>query len=42
MKEGFDPAVVEDPIWFANPETGTYEQLTPEAHEKIVSGAFKF
>lgn len=42
VKEGFDPAVVEDPIWFANPETGTYEQLTPEAHEKIVSGAFKF
>ena len=42
VKDGFDPAKVSDPIWFANPETGTYEPLTKEAHKKILAGDFKF
>ncbi len=42
VKEGFDPSEVDDPIWFADPEAGTYKPLTPEAYGVVISGEYKF
>ena len=42
VKEGFDPAAVNEPLWYYDPETNKYEPLTPDAHETILSGAVKF
>jgi len=42
VKEGFDPSEVDDPIWFADPEAGTYKPLTPEAYGAVISGEYKF
>jgi len=37
-KEGFDPAVVADPIYVALPGAGRYEPLDAELCERIVNG----
>jgi len=42
VKEGFDLNQVNDPIWFLNPETKTYEQLTVKSHERILAKQFRF
>jgi fatty-acyl-CoA synthase len=42
VKEGFDPSEIDDPIWFADPEAGTYKPLTPEAYGAVISGEYKF
>ncbi len=38
VQEGFDPSVVHDEIWFANPETRRFERLDPALYRRIVSG----
>ncbi len=42
VKEGFDPSEIDDPIWFADPDAGTYKPLTPEAYGAVISGEYKF
>ncbi len=41
VKEGFDPAALTDPIYFNNPETGTYVPLTNDLYERINNGTIK-
>jgi len=38
---GFDPNQIRDPIYWFDPETVRYEQLTPEVYAAIVSGKIK-
>lgn len=42
VKEGFDPEAAGDRVWYADPETGRYELVTPETYKKIASGGVKF
>lgn len=42
VEQGFDPAEVDDPVWFANPETGKYEPLTGDEYETVISGGYRF
>ena len=42
VKEGFDPEIVDEPLWYFDPDTNKYEPLTVDAHETIRSGAVKF
>ena len=41
QKQGFNPSVVEDPIYVRDAETGGYSALTPERYEAICSGSTK-
>ena len=41
VREGFDPNVVTDPLFWLNPASGRYEPLTPTAYDAIVSGRVK-
>lgn len=41
-EQGFDPDAVQDPVWYADPETGEYVRLTPEEFRKIGSGGKRF
>ncbi len=38
VKAGFNPDNISDPVYFANPATGAYEQVTEDIYEKICSG----
>ena len=38
VKQGFDPAVVEDPLYFNDPEAGTFTPLDAEAYARIRAG----
>jgi len=40
-KEGCDPSTLADPLYFMNPETKTYEALTPKAYLALVTGPSK-
>ena len=40
VKEGFDPAVTKDPLYFREPGKG-YVKITKAAHTKILAGGFK-
>ncbi len=43
VKEGFDPAVVtEEPLYYYNPATKSYERIDAAVYQRIVSGAIKF
>jgi fatty-acyl-CoA synthase len=42
VREGFDPSAIADPIFFLDPDSNTYERLTPERHGDIVSGKIQF
>ena len=42
VKEGFNPELIDEPIWYYDPDTEKYEPLTVDAHETILSGAVKF
>ncbi|MEO1552325.1 MAG: long-chain-acyl-CoA synthetase [Pseudomonadota bacterium] len=42
VKEGFDPDIIHEPLWYFDPDTSKYESLTADAHETILSGAVKF
>ncbi len=41
VKEGFDPAVVGDPLYFRDPEQGRYVSLDEELYARIQSGALR-
>jgi fatty-acyl-CoA synthase len=41
VREGFDAALVRDPIYFDDPNTGTYVPLTPDLASKIARGEIK-
>jgi fatty-acyl-CoA synthase len=41
VKEGFDPSVIADPLYWLDPASGRYEPLTKDAHSKIVAGSLK-
>lgn len=42
VEEGFDPAEVNDPVWFANPDTSAYTPLTHEEYQTVISGGYRF
>ncbi|HYS46805.1 MAG TPA: hypothetical protein VEM35_10215, partial [Rhizomicrobium sp.] len=42
VREGFDPSVIADPLYFLDPASGKYERLTPERYAEIVAGRVKF
>jgi fatty-acyl-CoA synthase len=42
VKEGFDPAVVSDPVLFADPGASTYVPLAPDLHARILAGEVRF
>ena len=42
QKEGFNPSKVKDPVWYADPETGSYRQLTPDEYKKVAKGGSRF
>lgn len=42
VKDGFDPSIVTDPLWFAHPERQAYEPLTQDVYETILAGGYKF
>jgi hypothetical protein len=39
QREGFDPSVVKDPIFFHDQKTGTYVRMDNDLYQSIVSGA---
>ena len=41
VRDGFDPAKVEHPLYFDDPETQRYEPITHELYARIQAGAFK-
>ena len=41
QKEGFDPSLISDILYFLHPKTGTYEALTDELFNSIVTGAIR-
>ncbi len=41
-EQGFDPSASTDRVWYADPETGKYVELTPERFKKISAGGEKF
>jgi fatty-acyl-CoA synthase len=40
-REGFDPAMTSDPLLMAEPKSGAYVVLDPEAYSKIIDGAIR-
>ncbi|NLW92654.1 MAG: long-chain-acyl-CoA synthetase [Syntrophomonadaceae bacterium] len=42
QKEGFDPSVISDPLYFLDPDQNVYVELTPERYAKIVDHTIKF
>jgi fatty-acyl-CoA synthase len=41
VKEGYDPRVVKDPLFFLDPVGGHYRPLTIELHDRIVAGEIR-
>ena len=41
QEEGFNPAKIEDPLFFLDAKTGSYVRLDKELHQSIVSGAIR-
>lgn len=41
VKEGFDPSVISDPMFFDHPTEGKYVPLTPDLYNQICSGSMK-
>jgi fatty-acyl-CoA synthase len=41
VREGFDPAKIEQALYFDNPETHAYERVTADLYAKIQGGGFK-
>jgi len=41
QKEGFDPSVISDKLFFLHPKTGTYEILNAELFNSIITGAIR-
>lgn len=42
VRDGFDPAKTEHPLYFSDPATQRYEPLTPDIYVRIQGGAYKF
>lgn len=40
-KEGFDPSVINDYLYFRNPETNSYTPIDANAYDDIQNGKFK-
>ena len=38
MKEGFDPTLTTDPIYFNDPQRKAFVRVDPELYERIKSG----
>lgn len=41
VEEGFNPALIQDPLYFLDSETKTYVPLTEETYAAITSGELK-
>jgi fatty-acyl-CoA synthase len=41
VKQGFDPAAVDDPLYFDHPERGAYVPLDERLHDDILAGRIK-
>jgi fatty-acyl-CoA synthase len=41
VRDGFDPARVEHPLYFDNPEAHRFVRITPELYKQIQGGAFR-
>jgi fatty-acyl-CoA synthase len=41
VRDGFNPAMIADPLYFLDPGTGQYERLTGERYADIVAGRVK-
>ncbi|MBL1421026.1 MAG: long-chain-acyl-CoA synthetase [Alphaproteobacteria bacterium] len=41
VEEGFDPTKIDDPLYFANPESQKLEPMTDDLYEKICKGKFR-
>ncbi len=41
VKEGFDPAVLHEPMFWLDPESKSYKPLTPDIYAKLVAGEVK-
>jgi fatty-acyl-CoA synthase len=42
VREGFDPQITGDRLFFRDPESGTYRRIDAAAHARIVDGAIRF
>jgi fatty-acyl-CoA synthase len=42
QKQGFDPSVTSDPIFYRDDERRSYQPLDAQTHERIASGALRF
>ena len=38
MRQGYDPAVVRDPLYFNDPDSDTFVSLDPELYRRIQAG----
>jgi fatty-acyl-CoA synthase len=41
VRDGFDPAKIEQPVYFEQPGEAHYIQLTPELYRRIQGGEFR-
>jgi fatty-acyl-CoA synthase len=41
VREGFDPAIVRDPLYFDDPTSDHFVPVTPELHASLISGAVR-
>ena len=41
VKEGFDPSVIKEPLYFLDPVDGQYVPLRKELHDRIVAGEIR-
>lgn len=41
QKEGYNPSLVKDKLYYADPKTGKYLPLGNEEYEKIMSGQIR-
>ncbi len=41
VREGFDPTIVRDPLYFDDPASGRFTPVTPELHAALISGAVR-
>jgi fatty-acyl-CoA synthase len=42
VREGFDPAVVSEPLYFLDPDHGAYVPLDTALYDRIQSGQIRF
>ncbi len=41
VREGFDPSTISDPLYFREPASGKYEQLTTDQYNEILAGRIR-